>query len=119
MILGLGLFQTDGYCCDQHDCDRLHLAEDGFEAASFAIDRPLEAEKFQHFLEGLSPEVFRAKGVLWIEGSDRRYLFHLVGQRFTLDETPPARPTGNRLVLIGRNLDRGRLQRQLEACAAT
>jgi G3E family GTPase len=93
------------------------LAEDRFEAVSFEIDRPFAADKFQRFLEGLSPEIFRAKGVLWIEGSDRRYLFHLVGQRFTLDETPSVRPTGNRLVLIGRNLARDRLRRQLEACA--
>jgi G3E family GTPase len=30
--------------------------------------------------------VFRAKGVLPIDGSDRRHLFHLVGRRFTLDQ---------------------------------
>ena len=118
LILGVGLFQADGYFCDHHHCDQPHLAEDRFEAVSFEIDRPFAADKFQCFLEGLSPDVFRAKGVLWIEGSDRRYLFHLVGQRFTLDETPSVRPTGNRLVLIGRNLARDRLRRQLEACAA-
>jgi G3E family GTPase len=66
----------------------------------------------------LPPDVFRAKGVLWIEGSNKRYLFHMVGQRFTLDETPLAGLAGNRLVLIGRNLDSARLRDQLEACAA-
>jgi G3E family GTPase len=92
------------------------LADDGFDAVSFEIDRPFAAEKFQRFLEALPSDVFRAKGVLWIKGSDKRHLFHLVGQRFTLDEAPGAGPAVNRLVLIGRNLDPARLCAELEAC---
>jgi hypothetical protein len=42
-----------------------------------------------------------------------------VGRRFELDETQEIAPRSNRLVLIGRNLDRRRLQNELEACLAT
>jgi G3E family GTPase len=120
LIFSVGLFQSDSYLPSHHDpaaCDEGHLAEDGFHAVSIKIDRPFAADKFQRFLEALPPEVFRAKGVLWIAGTHKRYLFHLVGQRFTLDEAWPAAPADNRLVLVGRSLDHDWLRNQLEACA--
>ena len=85
--------------------DDAHLANDGFEALSFEGKRPFSPDRFQQFLEQLSDDVFRAKGVLWLEDSDKRYIFHLVGQRFTLDESEAIGPSMNRIVLIGRNLD--------------
>jgi G3E family GTPase len=64
--------------------------------------------------------VFRdqTKGALWSAESERRHVFHLVGQRFTLDESRSPGPMRNRLVLIGRNLDHQRLQDQLKSCLA-
>jgi hypothetical protein len=41
-------------------------------------------------------------------------VFHLVGKRFTLDETGWSSPMSNRLALIGRNLNRARLREELE-----
>jgi hypothetical protein len=41
-------------------------------------------------------------------------VFHLVGGRFSLDPFDRTGPAGNRLVLIGRNLDRARLRAQLD-----
>ncbi len=128
LILGVGLFQADRYFTnspvslseDHHhphdETDRPHLLVDGFETISFEADRPFATDKFQSFLELLPDNVFRAKGVLWITESDRRYVFHLVGKRFTLDETKWSSPMSNRLVLIGRNLDRARLREELERC---
>jgi G3E family GTPase len=129
LILSVGLFQSDRYFVDRPgrepdvgdrdlDCDHAHLTNDGFDSVSFAIDRPFAADKFQHFLEELSSGVFRAKGVLWLDGSENQYIFHLVGQRFTLDEGQWVGPMRNRLVLIGRDLDHNQLQRQLEGCLA-
>jgi G3E family GTPase len=87
LILGTGMFRADfGPNPDTHD----HIAADGFEAVSFASEGTFSAERFQQFLEGLPANVFRAKGILSIEGSSRRHLFHLVGRRFTLDEATPA-----------------------------
>src|SRR5690348_9359853 len=59
---------------------------------------------------------YRAKGLLWVAESDKRYIFHLVAKRFSLDEGRSDGFQKNKLVLIGRNLDRSRLRRQLEAC---
>ena len=90
--------------------------DDGFESVSFEADRPFAADKFQRLLEQLPDNVFRAKGILWIDESDRRWVFHLVGKRFTLDEAGAASPMRNRLGLIGRNLDRALLREELANC---
>jgi G3E family GTPase len=119
LILSVGLFQSDRYFADEPDRvdhDHGHLANDGFEALSFQADRPFAADRFQYFLEQLSDNVFRAKGLLWIDEGDRRYVFHLVGKRFTLDPSRSSSPESNRLVLIGRNLDRKVLCDQLQEC---
>ncbi|MGC2199019.1 MAG: GTP-binding protein [Stellaceae bacterium] len=54
--------------------------------------------------------------MLWLKESDRRYICHLVGQRFTLDESDAQAPEANRLVLIGRQLDHQMLREQLARC---
>ena len=110
------IVQSDRYASDHHDCDHAHLSNDGFEALSFEAERPFAADKFQCFLEQLPGNVFRAKGILWIAESEKRHVFHLVGQRFTLDESRWHGPMRNRLVLIGRNLDHQRLRDQLKSC---
>jgi G3E family GTPase len=116
LILGIGSSEADRHASDRIDCDHAHLTNDGFEAFSFEAERPFTADKFQRFLERLSDNVFRAKGVLWIAESEKRHVFHLVGQRFTLDESRWPGPMRNRLVLIGRNLDTRRLRDELEGC---
>ena len=117
LILGTGVPHADPRF-DHNGDDRGHdhLAADAFETVSFATERAFCAERFQAFLENLPANVFRAKGVLTIDCSDRRHLFHLVGRRFTLDEAPAGLTGNNRLVLIGRNLDADGLRAQLAAC---
>ena len=83
---------------------------------SFTSDRAFAAEAFQAFLERLPENVFRAKGILTIDGSKARHLFHLVGRRFTLDAAPTDLTGRNRLVLIGQDLDGARLRAELAAC---
>jgi G3E family GTPase len=120
LILSRGLFESEHLLadgCADHDHEHAsHLQDDAFEAISFQIDRPFAVRRFQQFLEQLPTDVFRGKGLLWLDTSDKRYIFHLVGQRFTLDESSSLAPLQNKLVLIGRNLDRDRLRYQLEAC---
>jgi G3E family GTPase len=124
LILSVGLFQSDQFaqpeaCAEHDDCHATHLMNDGFDSVSFEINKPFAAHKFQQFLERLSDCVFRGKGLLWLDASDKRYIFHLVAQRFTLDESRWSEPQRNKLVLIGRNLDRDQLKHQLEACVAS
>src|SRR6267143_748154 len=127
LILSVGLFESDRYftveprCAEEtargHDHD--HSPVDGFDTVSFASDQPLAVDRFQSFLDRDLPDgVFRGKGILWVAESDARYIFHLVGKRFSLDESRWDGPRRNMLVLIGRNLDGNQLRLQLEACLA-
>lgn len=94
-----------------------HESDHGYRAFSFLSDRPFHVHALQAFLEALPGTVFRGKGLLWLQEVEQRYVFHLVGQRFTLDPWSGA-STSNRLVLIGRELDPDRLRTDLEACLA-
>jgi G3E family GTPase len=107
-----------------HDHDHAshpdHAAIEGFTSLSFAADGPFALRKFQNFLDNQLPEeVFRAKGILWFNESERRHVFHLAGKRFSIDDSDwPDSQRKNQLVLIGRNLDHDRLRQQLQACVA-
>lgn len=98
-----------------------HLANDGFTSISFQTDKPLVIRQFQYFLDNqLSPNVFRAKGILWFQESPQRHIFHLSGKRFSIeDEEWGDRAKKNQLVLIGQDLDHDKIQAQLEACVAS
>jgi G3E family GTPase len=96
-----------------------HLAIEGFTSLSFSSDGPFALRKFQNFLDNQLPtEVFRAKGILWFNESERRHVFHLAGKRFSIDDSDWTGERKNQLVLIGKNLDHQRLRRQLQACVA-
>ena len=97
-----------------------HAAIEGFTSLSFAADGPFALRKFQNFLDNQLPEsVFRAKGILWFNESERRHVFHLAGKRFSIDDSDwPSDQRKNQVVLIGRNLDHDNLRRQLQACVA-
>jgi G3E family GTPase len=141
LLLSVGLFQSDRFFGDpagahahdrethsSHGGDEMpacgngavdcHLGADGFEALSFQSERPFAVQRFQDFLERLPDNVYRGKGLLWLAESDKRYVFHLVAGRFSLDEDARRGQAGNKLVLIGRNLDRVQLRWRLEACLA-
>jgi G3E family GTPase len=72
LILSAGLFQSDMYYSDPNGhhsgskCDHTHVTFDGFDSFSFESCQPFAADKFQSFLEHLSDNVYRAKGILWI-----------------------------------------------------
>ncbi|MFD5736220.1 GTP-binding protein [Streptomyces sioyaensis] len=63
----------------------------------------------RHTVAGEGADIFRSKGILAVAGSDRRYVFQgvhmlFVGEKGALWREGEARR--NRLVFIGRNLDR-------------
>jgi G3E family GTPase len=96
-----------------------HQAIEGFTSLSFASEGPFALRKFQNFLDNqMPPGVFRAKGILWFNESERRHVFHLAGKRFSLDDTDWSGPRKNQLVIIGKGLDHPTLRRQLQACVA-
>ncbi|MDA0266622.1 MAG: GTP-binding protein [Cyanobacteria bacterium] len=94
-----------------------HLAIDGFTSLSFESDRPFAIRKFQYFLDNqLTPNIFRAKGILWFDESPKRHIFHLSGKRFSLDDDEWQGEPKNRIVLIGQNIDHDQLRAQLKSC---
>ena len=96
-----------------------HQDIEGFTSMSFQSDGPFSLRKFQNFLDNQMPqEVFRAKGILWFNESERRHVFHLAGKRFSIDDTDWNGDRKNQLVLIGRNIDHNTLRKQLQACVA-
>ncbi|GDX73813.1 GTP-binding protein [Cyanobium sp.] len=106
---------------DHHDHGQHpdHQAIEGFTSLSFSSEGPFALRKFQNFLDNQLPAtVFRAKGILWFNESERRHVFHLAGKRFSLDDSDWSGPRKNQLVLIGKGLDHARLRQQLQACVA-
>jgi G3E family GTPase len=100
---------------DPHYSD--HLAMDGFTSLSFQSDRPFAIRKFQNFLDNqLTPNIFRAKGILWFDESPKRHIFHLSGKRFSLDDDEWKGEPKNQMVLIGQDLDHDQLRAQLNSC---
>jgi len=110
-----------GHCEHDDHGHTDHLAIEGFTSLSFSSDGPFALRKFQNFLDNQLPGgVFRAKGILWFNESDKRHVFHLAGKRFSIDDSEwgSAGERKNQLVLIGKNLDHPQLRKQLQACVA-
>jgi G3E family GTPase len=71
-------------------------------------------------------DIFRSKGVLCIAGSEERFVFQGVHMSLAMGSSSDGgarawgadEPRTNRLVFIGRNLDRAALQASFEACRA-
>lgn len=94
-----------------------HLSQDGFVSVPFTSDRPFNVTRFEHFLTTqLSATVFRAKGILWFEGEEGRFIFQLSGKRCSITPEPWTTPPQNQLVFIGRQLNPLQLHQQLTNC---
>ncbi|MCP9861165.1 MULTISPECIES: GTP-binding protein [unclassified Cyanobium] len=144
LLLSVGLFETDKVVAQQqaaaaapshdhedhshsghshsdhdHGSHPDHQAIEGFTSLSFRSDGPFSLRKFQNFLDNQMPAgIFRAKGILWFNESERRHVFHLAGKRFSIDDSDWPGERKNQLVLIGKDLDHKRLRQQLLACVA-
>ncbi len=123
LILDVGLSTHERHVRTQHSQTQAHsaiheshhLENDGFVSVSFKSSYPFSIRKFQDFLDELSPDVFRGKGILWFRESYLRHIFQLSGKRCSL-ETDRKYPSGNQLVLIGRNLEQEEIHMRLNNC---
>jgi G3E family GTPase len=94
------------------------------EVSSVGIDVPgnLNEKKLNKWIGGLLQEkgtdIFRMKGVLSIQGNPNRFVFQ--GVHMLLDAKPDREwgdePRHNRLIFIGRNLDREQLNKDFRSC---
>jgi G3E family GTPase len=94
-----------------------HLENDGFTSLSFISDRPFSLRKFQYFLDNqLTVNIFRAKGFLWFDESDKCHVFHLCGKRFSIDDSEWKGEPQTKFVIIGQALDQAKIRSQLDNC---
>ncbi|MFT3906875.1 MAG: GTP-binding protein [Steroidobacteraceae bacterium] len=96
------------------------------EITSIGIEdaRPLDPAKLNdwlgYLLQSRGADILRMKGVLNLRGEPRRYVFHGVHMTFdgNLEKPWGERERINRLVFIGRRLDRHELEAGFESCVA-
>jgi G3E family GTPase len=87
-------------------------------------DAPIDGERLNKWLARLLREqgtdIFRMKGILNIQGKDKRYVFQGVHMLFDgrEDRAWGAGARSSDLVFIGRNLDRAALSQGFEKCRA-
>jgi len=147
-ILGLQSFEADAlsmtdphfledaqahghdHVCDAH-CEHAHAAvlpphshDPSVTSVSFTFDRPFDAERLKRSLDELlalrGDDIFRVKGILQVQGDERRHVLQGVHRLLELkpsmpwwDETP-----ASKLVFIGRHLQAETLRERLQACLA-
>lgn len=123
LILDIGINHDINFSKPSHEHSH-HLENDGFVAVSFESDLPLILSKFQDFLDRLSLDIYRAKGILKFQGSQLRHVLQMSGKRYDIKgirsedlregRSPPK--YANQLVFIGRNLNAEEIRAQLAEC---
>ena len=92
-----------------------------FNSVSFEYDGGIDETLFQAFIANIPAGIIRGKGILNVENSDCRHIFHLVGRRCDVTFGHPWAQDEERksdLVFIGRNLSESQLADGLAACLA-
>jgi G3E family GTPase len=101
-----------------------HGHDDEVRSVSVTLDRPVDAEKFNLWISTLlqqeGQDLLRTKGILRYANEDRPFAFQAVHMIADGDFLPPRKVDDgtSRIVFIGRNLNRPRLRRGFEGCAA-
>jgi G3E family GTPase len=117
--------------CDTH-CDHDHghhhdhhhgHHSDNIAAFVFHADRPFNTAKLDEFLGGLvqvyGPRMLRYKGVLWMDGADRKVIFQGVHQLMGTDiggKWDENETRGSKMVFIGQNLPKDTFILGLKEC---
>ena len=113
---------SDNEFLDRDLHDNHHKHESDITSASIACSGTIDPDKFYHWFRMLlimvGMDVFRAKGILNVKNSDKRYIFQSV---YMLFEGRFGHPWSNiskenKMVFIGRNLDKERLEKGVQSC---
>jgi G3E family GTPase len=109
---------------DEH-CGHHHHAHHSDDIAAFVFksERPFDPLRLDEFLGGLinvfGPRMLRYKGVLYMEGAERKVVFQGVHQIMGSDlgaKWGDAEPRGSKMVFIGKNLPKDVFIHGLEQC---
>jgi G3E family GTPase len=122
------------HSCDEHcahghghaaEAPAPHSHDPSVGSVSFLFDRPFDLQRLSHSLNELlavdGDHIFRVKGILQVQGYERRHVLQGVHRLLEIkpsmpwwDETPVSK-----LVFIGRHLQADALRSRLQACLAT
>ena len=115
----------DDHAGHQHNGHHQHPHDDAIKAFVFQSGRPFDPAKLEEYMGALTQvygqDMLRYKGVLFMNGSNRRTIFqgvHMlmgadVGRPWAASEKP-----SSKVVFIGRNLPKEAIIKGLEACLA-
>lgn len=125
-ILGVSAFDLNraleiepGFLEEEHD----HEHDDSVKSVALVEGGALNPDRLNswlsHLIQTQGPKIFRMKGILNIDGQDRRFVFQ--GVHMLFDGQPdrlwkPQETRKNELVLIGRDLDAEQLREDFRAC---
>jgi G3E family GTPase len=100
-----------------------HHHDDDVKSFVFRADKPFDGAKLEDFLGAIvqvyGPRMLRYKGVLWMQGIDRKVVFQGVHQLMGSDLAAPWGPQEQRqskMVFIGIDLPRDILEQGLRQC---
>ncbi|PRC44172.1 cobalamin biosynthesis protein CobW [Mycobacterium sp. ITM-2017-0098] len=100
-----------------------HQHDQTVSSVGFQIDGDIDVDKLNSWLGELlsskGVDIFRSKGILALDGEQRQYVFQGVHMLFDGTEGRPwgeSEERTNRLVFIGRNLDRAELESAFREC---
>ena len=122
--------ECDDHCEHEHDHEHDHKHHhhhhhhlDEIAAFVFKSDKPFAVAKLDEFLGGIvqvyGPTMLRYKGVLWMDGADRKIVFQGVHQLMGSDlgaKWQDGEQRGSKMVFIGKNLPKDILIQGLEQC---
>jgi G3E family GTPase len=110
-----------GHGHEHHD----HVHDDDIKGVSLRMDKAVDPQRVTQWLNDLlarqGPDILRAKGILNVNGEDRRLVFQAVHMILEGDFQGPWKAgddRSSRMVFIGRNLDEALLRVGFESCAA-
>ena len=124
-ILDVGAFSLDRVLADDPeflDPDAEHQHDLTVTSVGFDVEGDLDMDRLNNWLGNLlqtkGTDIFRSKGILSIAGMEERYVFQ--GVHMLIDGqangTWGESERRNRLVFIGRNLDRKSLEESFRSC---
>jgi G3E family GTPase len=109
-------------CDHSHDHHHGHHSDD-IAAFVFKSERPFDPERLDQFLGSMvqvfGPNMLRYKGVLLMDGAERKVVFQGVHQIMGSDlgaKWEDGQPRGSKMVFIGKNLPKDVFIRGLEQC---
>jgi G3E family GTPase len=129
----------DEHCGHDHDHDHDHhhghehhhhdhasaIHDDEIKGVSLRTEQPIDGKKITQWLDKLladqGPDILRAKGIINVQGENKRLVFqavHMILEGDLQREWKPGEDRSSRMVFIGRNLDEAKLREGFEACAA-